>query len=231
MSDESRSRVRELAERFALESIGAIDYGTNARALALRDSNVTQRIEALLDQGYRLKRAEPKAGTGASALSYAVSFQFERPNPGAAMDDQAAFTAMVELPTRSVKAVVEGDTGSDMAPDAPFALATRGGGVVDPSPIDDSGQNRRQREDDFLRDLLKRDIVTALRSRFPSMGVYNTYVDTMTTPSTKSDVDTTYGTVGGDTSTGPDYKEDDTDYDNKIDGSNESGTDLYISLR
>jgi hypothetical protein len=229
MSEQSRARVEELAVRFANDSIGAIDYGTNAKALALRDSDVRERIEALLDQGYRLRRAEPKAGTGASALSYAVAFHFERPNNGAAMDDESVFTVLVELPTRSVKSILEGDAPSGMAPDAPFALATRGD--VDPSPIDDSNPGRRQREDDFLHGLLGRDIVTALRSRFPSLGVFNTYVDTLTTPGTKSNVETTYGTVGGDTSSGQDYREDDTDYDNKIDGSNEAGSDIFISLR
>jgi hypothetical protein len=229
MSEQSKSRVEELAGRLANDSVGAIDYGTNAKALALQDANVREKLEALLDDGFRVKRLEAKSGTGAGALSFAVTFHLEKDNPGSAMDDSSTFTVVLELPTRTVKAIVEGDIASPGAPDAPFALAV-GSRSGEPVPIDEPGRGGRPGLTPPDRDGVLDDLLSALRRRFPSVGVYNSWKDTLTVEKVSSNYETTVGTVGGDTRTGNDYGPDDENYDNKWDGSNDPGAagDLLI---
>jgi hypothetical protein len=228
MKKETLAQIDALAAQFGGDSVGSIDYGSNAKAVALQDAKVKERLGELLEKGYRLKLVQPRSGSGANVLNFGLTFWFERQNPKSAMDDTTAFTAIVELPTHAVRKILDGEMVSPTTPDAPFALATpsRSGEGV---PIGDPLGGRRGRERDFLRDLLGRDIVELIRHRYPGLGVFNTYVDTMTFGQSKSSIETTVSTVGGDTRTGSDYTEDDDTYDNQIDGSNdaESRISLY----
>lgn len=231
MSEQSKNRVEELAVRLATESIGAIDYGINAKALALQDAAIREKLEGLLDDGFRVKRIESRAGTGASALSFAVTFHLERSNEASAMDDTQAFTAVLELPTRTVKDILEGDVPSPAGTDAPFALNVGGRGS-EPVPVDDFGGGRPGLPGRPDRDRLLGDLLDRLKSRFPSLiGAYNTWEDTLTVDKKNSSYETTYGTAGGDTSQAQDYGPDEDVYDNKWDGSNDAGSEGDLVIR
>ena len=97
-TQKTRKALDDLAERFSRESIGAIDYGANAKAIALQAETLRTAIGEMLDQGYRLVRIDSVKGYGASPENYVLALSFRKHDASAAIDlDEKALFATVDL--------------------------------------------------------------------------------------------------------------------------------------
>jgi len=121
-SEEIQRELDQLLTAVTDESVGSIDHATNAKVIALKDSGVRDKLVGIMSEGHRLKSITPLVGYGASPMDFRLRFHFES---DALVDlSQRDFIASVELPSKSVKRILDDQTEGTLTPiHAPFSLA------------------------------------------------------------------------------------------------------------
>jgi hypothetical protein len=142
MAKESHAQlVEKLASDCVSQSIGSIDYGLNAKAIALMSEAVKKRIVSQLEKGLRLVQICPLAGFGSSLMDFRLLFQFEvvgaEPKERPAIDlESRSFVVSVELPTKAVRTIADYTPQPAYPPsDVPFSIAFPNLNAARPVPI------------------------------------------------------------------------------------------------
>lgn len=150
--------VNQLAERFAEDSIGSIDFGVNARAIALRDSKVREQLLAVLERGFRLVRVAPAAGFGSSIREFPLHFSFTRSESDSPVQlEDKVLSVAVDLPTKTVVRIEENaQIGAQQ--DVPLSLRVPSRAHDIRTPIADLTPSHK-RELAFLEGLSLQDIL------------------------------------------------------------------------
>jgi hypothetical protein len=222
--------IEELAQRFAQESIGAIDHGVNARAIALMDAKLRSNLEERLARGYTLVRVAPRSGYGSQTDNFVIGFEFRKPSADKLVDLDTTFLRVsVNLPARAVVRIEEVTHSPFEADDVPFAVAvpSRAGEAVTLSEL---LTGTRQRERDFMRGLGLTDLVRTRDGDGWLQSSNNTFVDTSTGTTERTEYDSPVNS-GYTADSVTDIKQDPGgDTDNKIDGSNDPERDGLLVL-
>ena len=120
--NEFKEAVERLAEGANNESVGSIDYATNARAIALKAELEQDKIVEVLEEGYRLRSIVPLSGRGFSPNDFRLRFQFEKEQVVDLPDRD--FVVIVDLPAKAVTRTVPFEHGAESeVPPLPFSLA------------------------------------------------------------------------------------------------------------
>lgn len=225
----SRKALEDLSERFSRESAGSIDYGANAKAIALQAENLRKAIIELMDAGYRLTGVEPVKGYGASPDNYVLMLSFRKSDTTSPIDlDEKTLYATIDLAARNVFRI---DTDAAqalgrMAADVPFVLAvpSRAGTVTIAQP------GARQREAVFLDQLGIVDLLRAAHGNGWLAAADNTAWDTYITTATGATEYESPVNSGVNPDTVTDTKQDSIDYDTKIDTKNDPDNGSWIDL-
>jgi hypothetical protein len=209
----TRKALDDLAKRFSQESIGAIDYGANAKAIALQAENLRAAITEVLDQGYRLLRIDPVKGYGASPDNYVLALSFRKSDASSPIDlDEKALFATVDLSLRRVTRIDKeiAHAVRSMATDVPFVLAVPS--RTSEATMDSSvSVGARQRETRFLNQLGIVDLIRTAQGDGWLFEGNNTFTDTPVDTSVNTDYESAYGVT--------DRKQDIEIDGHKIDGS------------
>lgn len=117
--------LKQLAEQARLDSIGSIDYLTNAKAIALADEKVQEAIKEVLKRGARLTEIRPMRGFGSGLMSFPIQIVFRGGAGEGPIDlESESLIVTVEIPTRTVKRISSGPAGSvGTQGDIPFSIA------------------------------------------------------------------------------------------------------------
>jgi hypothetical protein len=144
-----RAAVQQLADTLAKDSIGSIDHAVNAKAIALSSPLVTDKLIELLSTGHKLKDIVPLTGFGSSLLDFRLRFRFSTDN---LIDlPTGDFIVSVELPTKSVKRILEPSAPLDPSTvAAPFSLAVPSQAAAIRTPVTQL-TNRFNRAQAFFR--------------------------------------------------------------------------------
>lgn len=160
-SQEIDTALDQLSTTAAEESIASIDHAVNAKAIAVRDETVRERLAATLSDHYKLKSITPLTGHGTTPMDFRLMFHFE----SEALIDLPVrdFVVSVELPTKSVKRII--DKPEEMKPltvTAPFSLAVPSRAQEYKTPISEVA-TRVSSERQFLSSLAPPGTISNLR--------------------------------------------------------------------
>jgi hypothetical protein len=146
--------LKQLAEQARLDSIGSIDYLTNAKAIALANEQVQEAIREVLKRGMRLTEIRPMRGFGSGLMSFPIQITFRSGTGEGSIDlETESLVVTVEIPTRSVKRVAAGPAGGEgAAGDIPFSIAATAHAPYRGAPLSEL-QGRTMRERAFYADL------------------------------------------------------------------------------
>lgn len=218
--------IDDLAARFNEASIGAIDFGINAKAITLRDEKVRDKILSFLDEGYKLVDVVPRSGYGSSLMNFKIAFIFKSESGDSSIEiEKKGFIVTVEIPTRAVKKISD-ITSYEQVSDTPFSLAIPSNSPNVITPTDDEILGRRDRERDFLERLNLRDLLDLMRNHPDLMEGENTATDTPYQTTAESEVDTKTDTNGVTDVKKDNVRDYSTDY--KIDKKNDDIEGLQI---
>jgi hypothetical protein len=150
--------VEKLANDCVSQSIGSIDYGLNAKAIALMNPDVKKRIIEQLESGFRLVEIAPLSGFGSSLMNFKVLFQFEPtdsdPKTRPPIDLKSrSFVVSVELPTKAVLGIADdAPTAVPQSFDVPFSVAFPNLNASRPVPMSETAA-ARDRQAAYFRSL------------------------------------------------------------------------------
>jgi len=146
--------LKQLAEQARLDSIGSIDYLTNAKAIALADAKVQEAIKEVLQRDMRLTEVRPLRGFGSGLMSFPIQLVFRSGQGDSPIDlETESLVVTVEIPTRSVKRIASGPAaGEAVAGDIPFSIAATAHAPYRGAPLSEL-QGRSMRERAFYEDL------------------------------------------------------------------------------
>lgn len=168
--------IDQLADRYAADSIGAIDHTTNAKAMALASDGVRSALRKQLAEGYVLDRVTALTGYG-SATDHVLVFEMRRmsDDKGVALD-RAYLRVAVNLPARTVSSWDWIDEPTLASQQVPLALAvpSRAHDAMTPAYL---LEGTHQRERDFLRGMGLVDFVTRRDGAGPISEGENTIWD------------------------------------------------------
>lgn len=139
--------IDKIADETSAASMGSIDYGTNAKAIALGDPAVRAKLAERLQNGSTLVEIRPLRGFGSSPMAFPVEFVFRAEPNGLISLAPDSLVVSVALPMRSVQSITEGAPPQPNGPgDVPFVLAgTSQFEAVAASPAELESKNRRER--------------------------------------------------------------------------------------
>jgi hypothetical protein len=213
--------IEELAQRYYEESIGAIDHGINARAIALKDKKIRQYLEEHLSKGYTLVRVSPLSGYGSQPDNCAIVFEFRKTSPDRLIDlDRSFLRVAVNLPARVVANFEEASDSPFEKADTPFVVAVPSG-ASEAITLSDLLDDSRQRERNFMRGMGISDLVRTRDGSEWMQSTNNTFWDTSISTTSQTDYSTSINS-GYTPDTINDYRQDpggDTGYktDGKVD--------------
>ncbi len=152
--DKISQTLKQLAEQARLDSIGSIDYLTNAKAIALADGKVQDAIKEVLKRDMRLTEIRPMRGFGSGLMSFPIQLVFRSGTGDSPIDlETVSLVVTVEIPTRSVKRVAEAPAGIEgAAGDIPFSIAATAHAPYRGAPLTEL-QGRTMRESAFYAGL------------------------------------------------------------------------------
>ena len=133
--------IQHLAETCSEESAGSIDYFTNAKAIALKAAIVIEKLTELLSAGCKLKSIEPVPGFASLPLDFRLRFHLESDK---IIDlPTSDFVVVIELPTRSVKRLMQPDEAvAPLTVAAPFSLAVPSEAATHKVPVSELASMR-----------------------------------------------------------------------------------------
>jgi hypothetical protein len=207
MIHEDEDKLEEMAQRARERSVGSIDPGVNAQAIALSSDIVRERLEPLLGRGGRVLAVKPIAGSGFSPNEFALSIEVELPDSD---QGDTQFIAWVDIPGRIVQRVTTG-LPVGVQPTAPFSIMVPSAAPTIQTPVEDV-RLRRIREFEFIEKLKIDDLLELLRKKgfnLPSQDGYgDTKYSTRVSTPIESGTTTTFGTASESGGTADDSKPD-----------------------
>ena len=193
---EIEEALDQLAATAAQESIGSIDHAANAKAIALRDETVREKLAEVLSDGYKLKAIAALTGYGASPMDFRLKFHFESE---ATIDLPIKdFIASVELPTKSVKRILsKPEEMRSPTVGAPFSVAVPSRAPEYRTPTSEIAA-KRSSERRFIGSLSLGGTVSRLRQEGFSvqpLDPCDTYYDTVTDTHSETSLQTNVSTT------------------------------------
>lgn len=225
MKDAARY-VEDLARQAREESIGSIDPGTNARAIALGSEIVRERLRSALDTGGKLRSVSAASGFGYSPNDFALVFDLALGDPDPTAGTR--FIAWIDLPARAVKRITD-ELPQQFQPTAPFSLMVPSAAPLIKTPVENIAA-KRLRELQFIERLNIRELFELLRKKGFNLpvgeGYGDTEYDTPVRTQVESGTTTTFGTTSETGGTA-----DDTQPDSQYDSLPETVADTETDYR
>lgn len=222
--------IDDLAESFSKDSVGAIDHGVNARAIALQDVKFRSYLAENFERGRTLVRVSPNSGYGSQTDNFVVVFEFREPSTGEIVDLGTVFCRVtVNLPGRAVSKFEETENSPFDFENVPFAVAvpSKAGEAV---TLGDVLARVREKERDFMRGLGLIDLVRSRDGNGWLLSANNTFVDTSTGTTSTTSYETSINSGYSPDVVGDVRQDPGGDTDNKIDGSNDPERDGLVAL-